>query len=103
MKNSISEELKKEISELKTRARAVDYKNTFPRLPKDQMTQKAYDNLMIGFHKRLTNWKNGLTQLENPGGSLNGKKRGETDEKTDVIFRNGQFVSFSLSDIVKTS
>lgn len=99
MKNSISEELKNEISNLKGRARSVDYKNAFPRLPKEQHTQKAFDNLMVGFHKRLHNWKNGLIQLENPGGMLNGKKSGEKDEKTDVIYRNGQFVSISMSEI----
>lgn len=103
MKSSISEELKNEISDLKTRARVVEYKNAFPRLPKEQHTQKAFDNLMVGFQKRLHNWKNGLVQLENPGGMLNGKKLGEKDEKSDVVYRNGQFVSVSLSELANIS
>lgn len=103
MKSAISEQLKNEISELKSRARTVDYKNVMPRFPKEQLTQKAFDNLMIGFNKRLDNWKNGLVQLENPGGLYNGKKRGETDEKSDVIFRTGQFVSNNLAELANIS
>jgi hypothetical protein len=103
MKSAISEELKNEISELRSRARVADYKNVMPRLPKEQITQKAFDNLMMGFNKRLQNWKNGLIQLENPGGLYNGKKRGQTDEKSDVVFRSGQFVSNSLTELANLS
>lgn len=96
MKNIISENLRNEIVELKSRARTVGYKNAFPKLPKDQHTQASFDNLLIGFEKRLHNWKNGLIQLENPGGTLNGKKRGEQDKKTVqfIDFRNHVMNSF---------
>jgi hypothetical protein len=96
MKNTISENLKNEIVELKSRARTIGYKNGFPKLPKDQHTQASFDNLMIGFEKRLNNWKNGLIQLENPGGTLNGKKRGEQDKKAVqfIDFRNHVINSF---------
>jgi len=96
MKNTISEVLKNEIIELKSRARVIGYKNGFPKLPKDQHSQAAFDNLMIGFEKRLHNWKNGLIQLENPGGTLNGKKRGQEDKKSVqfIDFRNHVINSF---------
>ena len=103
MKSNISDNLRTEMSELKTRARAAGYKNAFPRLPKEQGTQKAYDNLMMGFHKRLDNWKIGLLQLENPGGMLNGKKRGETDKKSDIVYFDGRIVSNNLADLAKIS
>lgn len=104
MKSTISDELKNEISDLKSRAREVGYKNGFPKLPKEQQTQKSFDNLMVGFHKRLQNWKNGLLQLENPGGMLNGKKRGyiETnDNMSGILYTSDQFVTVDLSDIEK--
>lgn len=103
MKSNISDDLRTEMSELKTRARAAGYKNVFPRLPKEQGTQKAYDNLMMGFHKRMDNWRNGLLQLENPGGMLNGKKRGETDKKSEVVYFDGRIVSNSFADLAKIS
>lgn len=73
--NSVPEELSDELILLQERARKINYKNQIPRLPKPQYSQKSFDNLMIGFQKRLTNWEKGLIQLENPGGTLNGKKR----------------------------
>ena len=103
MKSNISDDLRTEMSELKTRARAAGYKNTFPRLPKEQVTQKSYENLMMGFSKRLDNWKNGLLQLENPGGMLNGKKRGETDKKSEVVYFDGRIVSNNFADLAKIS
>jgi len=99
MKNSISEQLKNEINDLKSRARIIGYKNGFPKLPKEQLTQSAFDNLMIGFEKRLQNWKNGLIQLENPGGTLNGKKRGEAEKKSDGIIDLRQYVVNSFEEI----
>ena len=99
MKNNISEELKKEINDLKSRALSINYKNVFPKFPKDQMTQVAFDNLMIGFEKRLHNWKNGLIQLENPGGTLNGKKRGEQDKLSDNFIDYRQYVLNSFEDL----
>lgn len=103
MKSNISDELKTDMSELKMRARNIGYKNVFPRLPKEQHTQKAFDNLMMGFHKRLDNWKNGLMQLENPGGMLNGKKRGETDKKSEIIYFDGRIVSNNFADLANIS
>lgn len=99
MKNQISEELQNEITDLKNRARIVGYKNIFPRLPKDQNTQISFDNLMIGFEKRLHNWKNGLIQLENPGGTLNGKKRGHDANPTDNFIDYRQYVLNSFEDL----
>jgi hypothetical protein len=103
MKSNISDELKSEISDLKTRARSAGYKNAFPRFPKEQHTQKAFENLMMGFHKRLDNWRSGLLQLENPGGMLNGKKRGETDKKSEIIYFDGRIVSNDFADLAKIS
>jgi hypothetical protein len=99
MKSTISEELKNEISDLKTRARIIGYKNVFPRLPKEQHTQTAFDNLMIGFEKRFQNWKNGLIQLENPGGTLNGKKRDEEDKQSGGIVDLRNYVINSFEDL----
>lgn len=91
MKYSIDEQLKSEIVDLKSRALKIGYKNAFPRLPKEQANHKTFENLMIGFSKRLHNWKNGLIQLENPGGTLNGKKR-----DADKIIENN-FIDYRQS------
>lgn len=99
MKYSISEDLKKEINDLKNRAREIGYKNAFPKLPKEQYTQHAFNNLMMGFEKRLQNWKNGLIQLENPGGSLNGKKRSELDKKSGEKIDLRHFVTNSFENL----
>jgi len=99
MKSTISEQLKNEISDLKNRARIIGYKNVFPNLPKEQNTQAAFDNLMIGFEKRLNNWKNGLIQLENPGGTLNGKKRGYTDKESVQVVDIRNYVINSFEDL----
>jgi len=99
MKYSISEDLKKEINELKVRAREIGYKNAFPKFPKEQYSQKAFDNLMMGFEKRLTNWKNGLEQLENPGGTLNGKKREEIDKTSGGKIDLRHFVTNSFEGL----
>lgn len=99
MKNSISEQLNNEINDLKSRARSIGYKNAFPKLPKPQLSQSSFDNLMIGFEKRLHNWKNGLIQLENPGGTLNGKKRGESDKRSGEFVDLRNYVINSLEDL----
>ena len=51
------------------------------------------------FEKRLHNWKNGLIQLENPGGTLNGKKRGEEDKVSDNFIDYRQYVLNSFEDL----
>lgn len=99
MKHSISEELKMQINDLKNRARQIGYKNAFPKLPKEQYSQKAFDNLMMGFEKRLTNWKSGLEQLENPGGSLNGKKREQLDKTSVDKINLGHFITNSFESL----
>ena len=48
-----------ELSNLASRARAVNYKNKLPRLPK-----KPSLVTLIGFEKRLSNWKSTLIRLE---------------------------------------
>lgn len=103
MKNTISNDLLNEINDLKNRARIINYKNVFPRFPKDQLSQKSFDNLMIGFEKRLHNWKNGLLQLENPGGMLNGKKRGEPENKSVEHIDYRQYVINSLEELEELS
>jgi len=83
--NSNDQDLNNELSVLKERARKINYKNGLPSLPKPKSSQKSFDNLMIGFYKRLYNWKNGLVQMENPGGTLGGKSRAElaSEEESD--------------------
>lgn len=54
-----------ELIELKSRARNVGYKNIIPRLP-----VRFQESVMIGFYKRLSNWKKGLTIVENPSGFI---------------------------------
>lgn len=73
-------ELESELFELKSRANRVGYKNIIPRLP----YHKA-DHLMIGFYKRLHNWKNGLLQFENPGG-IKRENKIEYIDASNVIF-----------------
>jgi hypothetical protein len=99
MKSTISEQLKNEINDLKNRAKTIGYKNVFPNLPKEQNTQAAFDNLMIGFEKRLNNWKNGLIQLENHGGTLNGKKRGYADKESVQVVDIRNYVINSFEDL----
>jgi len=99
MKYSISEELKMEINDLKNRARQIEYKNAFPKFPKEQYSQKSFDNLMMGFEKRLTNWKSGLEQLENPGGSLNGKKREQLDKTSEGKIDLRHFITNSFESL----
>lgn len=103
MKNIISEELKSEITNLKSRALKIGYKNVFPKFPKEQHSQKNFENLMIGFHKRLDNWKNGLLQLENPGGLPSLKKEQQTEILSVESFISGQFVINSLDELSKLS
>jgi len=65
------QELQNEISNYRSRAIQADYKNKIPSLPKStKMNHHGLpaSHLMVGFHKRLTNWIKGLEQLENPGG-----------------------------------
>lgn len=102
MRNQISDELKAEMSDLKIRGLNIGYRNVFPRLPKDQLTQRAFDNLMVGFHKRLANWKSGLLQIENPGGMFNGKKR-ETEKMSGIVHTTGQNVIKDLSELANIS
>lgn len=103
MKNSISEELKSEITDLKNRASRIGYKNVFPKFPKDQHTQKSFENLMVGFYKRLENWKGGLLQLENPGGLPSLKKKQQTENLTDENINSGYFVINSLDELSNIS
>lgn len=103
MKYAISEQMKNEITELKVRARSIGYKNNFPKLPKEQYTQSAFDSVMMGFEKRLQNWKNGLVQLENPGGTLNGKKRGEAEKTSGAKIDLRNYVINSFEDLEELS
>ena len=48
-----------QLSDLKSRARVVNYKNAIPRLPKVPTLAT-----LTGFKKRLSNWKKGLLSLE---------------------------------------
>lgn len=48
-----------ELSDLAFKARAVNYKNKLPRLPK-----KPTESTLMGFAKRLSNWKQVLFLLE---------------------------------------
>ena len=88
----INEELEIEFSTLKSRASEIGYKNGFPQFPRPQHSKEQFNNLMIGFNKRLANWKNGLSQMENPGGTLNGKKRFQTEKTLTSDDFSGNFV-----------
>lgn len=55
----IDVELQRELSDLNSRARKIDFKSKLPTLPK-----KPTQATMLGFFKRLANWKNVLTHLE---------------------------------------
>lgn len=103
MKYSINEQKKKELTELKSRALSVNYKNGFPKLPKEQNSQAIFDNLMIGFEKRLDNWKKGLIQIENPGGTLNGKKRGQIEDDSVKKIDLRQYVMHSFEELEELS
>lgn len=103
MKYTITEEKKTELLELKNRAREINYKNAFPKLPKDQHSQNTFNNLMVGFEKRLDNWKKGLIQIENPGGTLNGKKRGESEKKSETTIDLRQYVLNSFEGLEELS
>lgn len=48
-----------QLSDLKSRARVVNYKNAIPKLPK-----VPTNATLAGFKKRLSNWKKGLLSLE---------------------------------------
>lgn len=48
-----------QLSDLKSRARVVNYKNAIPKLPKVPTSAT-----LAGFKKRLSNWKKGLLSLE---------------------------------------
>jgi hypothetical protein len=74
-----------ELSELKSRARNIGYKNEIPRLPKKLRSKEPglQMSVMTGFNKRLSNWKHGLVVMENPGGLGSAEKR-ETEIKASV-------------------
>lgn len=72
MKSEKILKIESELSELKSRARTSGYKNGIPKLPENYQ-----DNSMIGFYKRLSNWKNGLILAENPNGLASHKVKSE--------------------------
>lgn len=75
MKEDKLQELQSELNELKNRAIKVGYVNKLPRLPKSYgIYSMPPEHTMVGFYKRLTNWENGLLQMEFPGGKPSIKK-----------------------------
>jgi len=94
MKNSKSnqtEELLKEMSELKVRATKMGYKNVMPKLP-----QSGSEQSMLGFFYRLDNWKKQLLQLENPGGLPSDKKPIKTNDLGQFVINNS--LNLNLDD-----
>jgi len=77
--------LETELSELKIRAKNIGYKNEIPRLPKKLRSKDAsfQQSVMSGFYKRLSNWKNGLMIMENPGG-MGAVEKKDTAIKTSI-------------------
>jgi hypothetical protein len=77
--------LESELSDLKVRARNIGYKNEIPRLPKKLRSKDAsfQQSVMSGFYKRLSNWKNGLVTMENPGG-MGAVEKKDTAIKTSI-------------------
>jgi len=77
--------IESELSDLKVRARNIGYKNEIPSLPKKLRTKDAkfQQSVMSGFYKRLSNWKSGLTTMENPGG-VNSVEKKETAIKAAI-------------------
>lgn len=95
--NQTQEELLSELAILKQRAIKVGYKNIIPRLPKSFYIGHS-EHLMQGFQKRLTNWKNYLIQLENPGGIPYGEKTAKVvlSSKEDMMKRLSEQLGASL-------
>ena len=75
--------IESELVELKSRARTSGYKNGIPKLPENYQ-----DSSMIGFYKRLSNWKKGLIVAENPNGLLRAE---------DEVIKNEEFITSTAS------
>ena len=77
-------EIELELLELKSRAKNVGYKNIIPKLPVNPQ-----ESVMIGFYKRLSNWKKGLSIVENPSGfipaEVTAKKEAEFITSTSAL------------------
>ncbi len=106
MKNSkvtISEELIREISNLRSRAIKVGYKNIMPKLP---TSNKNLEQSMIGFNYRLDNWKKQLIQMENPGGipTINNEKPDYIDSLRQIVInmekKKNQDDDFSEDELI---
>ncbi len=82
------EEFLQELNDLKSRALKVNYKNQFPKLPSKKYN---FEQSMVGFNYRLSNWKKQLLQLENPGG-LPSSKPLKTTFKIENLEESGNFV-----------
>lgn len=89
-----TEELLKEIADLKVRASNIDYKNPIPKLPENTLN---FEQSMAGFNYRLYNWKKQLLQLENPGGLPSGKHKVEKKEENlgHFVIRSNVFDNFN--------
>jgi hypothetical protein len=79
-------EVESELSELKSRARNAGYKNVMPKLSEKL---KFYDEglqegIMCGFYKRLSNWKQGLIIMENPGGLVYANVLAKKEEELKI-------------------
>ncbi len=83
MKQEKIAEIELELLELKSRARHAGYKNIIPKLSKKLQSQsnEIQESVMMGFRKRLSNWKQGLTIVENPSGMTSAEKESKKEEE----------------------
>ncbi len=66
IENLTINELRSELSLLQSRAQEAGYKNVLPKIPTGKrISGEPPVHLMAGFYMRLSNWTNGLVQLEN--------------------------------------
>lgn len=89
------EEFLQEINNLKSRAIKIGYKNGFPKLPSKKHN---FEQSMMGFNYRFSNWKKQLLQLENPGGLPSGKLPKTTAVNIESLEDNGNFIIKKLDN-----
>lgn len=79
-------EIESELSDLKSRARAVGYKNEIPTLSKKlkSQTEDLQSSTMTGFYKRLSNWTQKLMIMENPGSLVYAQTKVKQENELNV-------------------
>lgn len=66
IENKTLNEIQNELVSLQERAKKIGYKNIIPKIPQGKkLGSEPPEHLLAGFNLRLSNWINGLIQLEN--------------------------------------